>query len=110
MTHHSSNSPSSWADIDERTADRHLLRIATKLFNHKAGALDVVITDLNNFGCRVTLSERIIIGSSVTMALTSSIEVIGWVAWSVDGAIGVQFAHAMPTALCEAIVAQAAGY
>ena len=96
------------ARFDERDIDRQPLRIETTLFNRKAGVIDVVITDLTNQGCRLASDQPLTVGASVTLALTTRIEAVAWVAWRAEGAVGVEFAHPLPEALFEAIAREAA--
>ena len=87
--------PLFWTGVEDRAAKRCRLVGRTALTTWKTGALAVLLKDLTELGCRLSLAERITVGSNVKIALTSSIEVTGWVVWSINGHIGVEFASPM---------------
>ena len=48
-------------------------------------------TDISEAGCRISVPTNIFTGSYLEVVFTSSINAQGWVAWSKNGVIGINF-------------------
>jgi hypothetical protein len=44
------------------------------------------------------------VGTFVTLAIPTFVEMFGWVAWSTDHALGISFSHALPPAVLDHVV------
>lgn len=92
-------------EVDERRAARVPTHMLAELRCDRASAEQVIITDMTNFGCRVTVARLVTIGTFVTIAIPDFVEIPGWVAWSTDTALGVDFSHPLPDAVRVHVVA-----
>lgn len=52
-------------------------------------------TDISEAGCRISVPTNIYTGAFLEVAFTPSINAQGWVAWSQNGVIGINFAVPM---------------
>lgn len=55
-------------------------------------------------GCRVLIQRRVSVGTFVTLVIPTFVEVFGWVAWSNDHALGIDFSHTLPSAVLAHVV------
>lgn len=90
---------------DERRATRMPTRLRAGLRCDKAPTQQVVVTDMTNFGCRIEAIRKITVGTFVTVAIPEFVDIFGWVAWSTDTALGVDFSHPLPDAVRTHVVA-----
>jgi hypothetical protein len=92
-------------DVDERRAVRVATRLPAGLRCDKAPTQQVIVTDMTNNGCRITIDRRVTVGTFVTVTVPDFIEISGWVAWSSQTALGVDFSHPLPDAVRAHVVA-----
>lgn len=64
------------------------------------------LVDLSTHGCLLATPGRPQLGGFVTLALPRSLTAEGWIAWSKDGHAGLDFAHPLPLAVVEQIIAE----
>lgn len=91
--------------VDERRAVRVPTELVAGLRWGEALPENVIVTDMTNFGCRIATICGVSIGTFVTVAIPEFVEIPGWVAWSTDTAMGVDFSHPLPDAVRAHVVA-----
>lgn len=96
--------PSGVLDINERTQPRVSLRLIAVLKCDKTPIQQVIATDITRSGCRVLIHQRVSVGTFVTLAIPTFVEMFGWVAWSNDHALGIDFSHTLPPAVLAHVV------
>ncbi|MGI4733011.1 MAG: hypothetical protein ACRYFW_14875 [Janthinobacterium lividum] len=94
--------------MDERKARRRAASIAARLYGAVTAPCPVRVLDLTHLGCRVSASQLLSVGAFVTLELPHFTDVNGWVAWSLDGEIGLDFAHPLPPRVVDYILDRAA--
>ena len=90
--------------LDERAAPRVGLRLRAVLKCDKTPTQQVIATDITRTGCRAAIQRRVSVGTFVTLAIPEFVEVFGWVAWSNDYALGINFSHTLPPAVLAHVV------
>lgn len=95
-----------WAGPDLRSAVRIAVNWDASVAADKFGSCAVKITDCTNRGCRIETELAVTVGTFVQIAIPKFTEVQGWVAWSSPAAIGVDFAHPLPSKVLEYIIEQ----
>ncbi len=93
--------------MDERKAKRIAASIAARLSGAVTVPCPVRVLDLTHLGCRVSTSQVLSVGAFVTLALPHFTDINGWVAWSLDGEIGLDFAHPLPLRVVDYILDRA---
>ncbi|WP_416221845.1 PilZ domain-containing protein [Sphingomonas sp. S1-29] len=76
------------------------VRIAT-LTRHQIAA---TVRDLSPVGCGLVTNERVAVGSFVEVVFDERIRPAGWVTWSRNGALGVDFDYPLVPAAFEQIL------
>lgn len=77
--------------MEERELARRPLLQCVKVATTSLIECDGTATDITDRGCRVSVSANIAVGSFVSITFSPAIIVQGWVAWSNNGVIGVDF-------------------
>ena len=90
--------------LDERAEKRVSLRLRAVLRCDKTPTQQVIATDITRTGCRAIIQRRVTVGTFVTLAIPTFVEMFGWVAWSTDHALGISFSHALPPAVLDHVV------
>lgn len=88
--------PQDVSGLDERAERRVSLRLRAVLKCDKTPTQQVIATDFTRTGCRAVIQRRVSVGTFVTLAIPTFVEVFGWVAWSTDHALGINFSHNLP--------------
>ena len=96
--------PQDASSFDERAERRVSLRLCAVLKCDKTPLQQVIATDMTRTGCRAIIQRRVSVGTFVTLAIPTFVEVSGWVAWSTDHALGINFSHALPPAVLAHVV------
>lgn len=91
-------------EADERREPRVSLRRRAVLKCDRTPTQQVIATDITRIGCRVVIQRRVSVGTFVTLFIPDFVEVFGWVAWSDDHALGIDFSHILPPAILVHIV------
>jgi hypothetical protein len=102
-TLHSSCSQALSSD-EERKALRRPLNLSAELMAVHLDATPVQVADVSRFGCRVCVSQKISIGSFVTVHVPEFTSFNGWVAWSRPGGMGLDWAHPLPQQVVDQLV------
>ncbi len=95
-----------WTGKNQRTSVRIVVDWEASVASDKFGARAIKITDCSSRGCRIETDLAVTVGSFVRIAVPMFTDVEGWVAWSSPSAIGVDFAHPLPSRVLEYIVEQ----
>ena len=90
--------------LDERRDSRVSVRLSAILKCDRTPTQRVIATDITRSGCRVIIQRRVSVGTFVTLAIPSYVDIFGWVIWSDDRALGIDFSHALPPAVLAHIV------
>ena len=85
--------------LDERRATRVPLRLAAVMRSDKHPTQQVSVTDLTRYGCQVATHRRVTVGTFVTLDIPGYVDVFGWVAWTHESKLGIDFAHPLPPAV-----------
>ena len=96
------------SDMDERKARRRAASLAARLYSTVTAPCSVRVLDLTHLGCRVSTSQVLSVGAFVTLEVPHFTAINGWVAWSLDGEIGLDFAHPLPLRVVDYILDRAA--
>lgn len=89
---------------DGRRDSRVTVRLSAVLKCDRTPTQQVIATDITRSGCRVIIQRRVSVGTFVTLAIPSYVDVFGWIAWSDDRVLGIDFSHALPPAVLAHIV------
>lgn len=95
-TNPASSSFPAWLPADERKADRLRLSLPAQMSSDRFDTINVRLTDLTGLGCRLSTAERVSMGVFVTVHIPGFTQISGWVAWSEDGELGLDFANPLP--------------
>ena len=95
-----------WTGKEHRTSVRIVVDWEASVAADKFGSCAVKITDCTSRGCRIETELSVTVGTFVQIAIPNFTEVQGWVAWSIPTAIGVDFAHPLPSKVLEYLVEQ----
>lgn len=96
-----------WLTVEERTAERWPMNFATSFTRHGgAEATDAHVMDLSTYGCLLATPGRTQLGGFVTLTLSQSLTVEGWIAWSKGDHAGLDFAHPLPGAVVEQMIVE----
>lgn len=93
-----------WPGLDERVALRAPIRLMATLKSDKIPLWPVEVTDVTQLGCRIAVPERVSVGTFVTLAIPTFVDLVGWVAWSTNTALGIDFSHPLPSGVLEHVV------
>lgn len=96
--------PRDVSSFDERAERRVSLRLRAVLKCDRTPIQEVIATDFTRTGCRAVIQRHVSVGTFVTLAIPTFVEVFGWVAWSTDHALGINFSHALPPAVLAHVV------
>ena len=100
-----------WLDINERQAERCPLDLAATIQTaRELGEHPIRVLDISTRGCLLALPGGTIVGRYATVNLPNGLAVEGWVAWSKDDRLGLDFARPLPTGVLAMLThPQAAG-
>lgn len=91
-----------WLAGEERHAARRLLSLPARLAGERVRGDAIGRTmDITALGCRLAVAEPPPVGSYVAIDVAGCSGIAGWVAWSRNGQLGVDFAHPLPDAVVE---------
>jgi hypothetical protein len=93
-----------WRGKEQRHAARIVVDWAASVAADKVGTKAVTITDCTNRGCRIETDLAATVGTFIRIAIPNFTDVEGWVAWSSPSAIGIDFAHPLPSRVLEFII------
>lgn len=93
-----------WTGKEQRTAARIMVDWEASVATDEASSCVVNITDCTNRGCRIETDLAATVGTFIRIAIPKFTDVEGWVAWSSPSAIGVDFAHPLPSKVLEYII------
>ena len=77
--------------VDERMPPRRPMLRKVTVSGPTVLGCQARATDISEAGCRISVPVNICTGSYVEVAFTPSINPQGWVAWSRNGVIGINF-------------------
>ena len=89
--------------LDERKAARVPLRLTAVLRCDRHPTQQVSVIDLTRFGCQIVTHRRVTAGTFVTLDIPDYVDLFGWVAWTHDCKLEVDFAHPLPPAVMDHI-------
>lgn len=95
-----------WTGKEQRTAVRLVVDWEASVTAEKFDVCAVKITDCTNRGCRIETDLAVTVGTFIHIAIPNFTDVQGWVAWSSTAAIGVDFAHPLPSKVLEYLIEQ----
>lgn len=95
-----------WAGKEQRTAVRIMVDWEASVAADKFGSRAVKITDCTIRGCRIETDLCVSVGTFVQIAIPNFTDVQGWVAWTSPAAIGIDFAHPLPSKVLEYLIEQ----
>lgn len=95
-----------WTGKEQRIAARIVVDWEASVATGEGGSCAVKITDCTNRGCRIETYLAVTVGTFIRIAIPKFTDVEGWVAWSSPSAIGVDFAHPLPSKVVECIIEQ----
>lgn len=97
-----------WPSLDERKLPRSPVQLRATLRCDKTPEWSVEVTDMTELGCRVAVPERLSVGTFVTLSIPTFVDVVGWVVWTTDAALGIDFSHPLPRGVLEHVVGRSA--
>ena len=86
------------ASMDERQAPRRPILRVVMMRGPTVPECRARAADISEGGCRISVPTNIAVGSFVEVEFEHSITGQGWVAWSKNGVIGVNFTVSMSPA------------
>ena len=95
-----------WAGKEQRNAVRIVVDWEARVITDRFGSCAVKITDCTSRGCRIETDLSVTVGTFVRIAIPKFTDVEGWVAWTGSAAIGVDFAHPLPSKVLEYVIMQ----
>ena len=95
-----------WTGKNQRTAVRIMVDWNASVKADKFGTCAVKIIDCTNRGCRIETDLAVTVDTFIRIAIPKFTDVEGWVAWSSPTALGVDFAHPLPSKVLEYIIEQ----
>lgn len=95
-----------WAGKEQRTAVRIVVDWGASIAADKFGSRAVKVTDCTIRGCRIETDLSVTVGTFVQIDIPNFTDVQGWVAWSSSEAIGVDFAHPLPSKVLGYLIEQ----
>lgn len=93
-----------WAGKEQRAVVRIVVDWEASVAAEKFGTCAVKVTDCTIRGCRIEANLNVTVGTFVQIAIPNFTDVQGWVAWSRPTAIGVDFAHPLPSRVLEYVI------
>ena len=93
-----------WTGKDQRSSIRIVVDWEASVAADQLESRSVKITDCTDRGCRIETSLGVAVGTFVRIAIPNFTDVQGWVAWTSPTAIGIDFAHPLPSRVLEYII------
>jgi hypothetical protein len=101
--------PEGCPDLDERKVHRLPVRLPATLKCDKTPDWQVEVADFTQLGCRVAVPQRVSVGTFVTLTIPMFVDLVGWVAWTTDDALGIDFSHPLPSDVLAHVVQLGSG-
>jgi hypothetical protein len=98
--------PPGWTGKEQRAAVRIVVDWEASVSAAKSGTCAVKVTDCTVRGCRIETNLSVTVGTFVRIAIPNFTDIQGWVAWSSPAAIGIDFAHPLPSKVLEYLIEQ----
>ncbi|HEX8413799.1 MAG TPA: PilZ domain-containing protein [Sphingomicrobium sp.] len=96
-----------WLSLDERTAARWPMDVAAFVQTQVNPAqIGVRVVDVSTHGCLLAIPGGMPLGRYVGLALSQSLVVEGWIAWSKGDHAGLDFAHPLLAVVLEQILSE----
>ena len=87
------------SSVDGRRNQRVSVRLSAVLKCDRTPTQQIIVVDINRSGCVAIIKRQVNVGTFVTHAIPTYVDVFGWVVWSDDRFLGIDFSHALPPAV-----------